>query len=30
VHGLVLATRNAADVEGPGVRVLDPFAAVPR
>jgi hypothetical protein len=27
VHGLVLVTRNAADVEGLGVRVLDPFAA---
>ncbi len=29
VHGLVLVTRNAADVEGLGVRVLDPFAAAP-
>ena len=25
VHGLVLVTRNAADVEGLGVRVLNPF-----
>ena len=25
VHGLTLATRNAADVSGLGVRVLDPF-----
>ena len=29
VHALVLVTRNAADVEGLGVRVLDPFAAAP-
>ena len=29
VHGLVFVTRNAADVEGLGVRVLDPFAAAP-
>lgn len=29
VHGLVLVTRNTADVEGLGVRVLDPFAAAP-
>lgn len=29
VHGLVLVTRNAAGVEGLGVRVLYPFAAVP-
>jgi len=27
VHGLVLVTRNAADVEGLGVRVLNPFKA---
>ena len=27
VHGLVLVTRNVADVEGLGARVLDPFAA---
>ena len=26
VHGLVLVTRNVADVEGLGVPVLDPFA----
>ena len=27
VHGLVVATRNRADFEKAGVRVLDPFAA---
>ena len=27
VHGLVLVTRNTADVAGLGVRLLDPFAA---
>ena len=27
VHGLVLVTRNVVDVEGLGIRVLDPFAA---
>lgn len=30
VHGLVLVTRNTADVEGLGVRVLNPFAEVSR
>lgn len=30
VHGLVLVTRNVADVEGLGARVLDPFAAAPK
>lgn len=30
VHGPVLAIRNAAGVEGLGIRVLDPFAAAPR
>ena len=29
VHGLVLVTRNIADIEGLGARVLDPFAATP-
>ncbi|MBX6374146.1 MAG: type II toxin-antitoxin system VapC family toxin [Acetobacteraceae bacterium] len=29
VHGLVLVTRNTADVEGLGVRVLNPFEAAP-
>ena len=29
VHGLVLVTRNVADVGGLGARVLDPFAATP-
>lgn len=27
VHGLTVATRNAADFEQAGVRVIDPFAA---
>lgn len=30
LHGLTLVTRNAADMGGLGVRVLDPFAATPR
>jgi len=30
VHGLVFVTRNAADVEGLGARVLNPFPAAPR
>jgi toxin FitB len=30
VHGLMLVTRNAADVEGLGVRVLNPFSAASR
>ena len=30
VHGLVLVTRNVADVEGLGARVLDPFVAAPK
>lgn len=29
VHDLVLVTRNAADVEGLGVRVLNPFEPAP-
>ena len=29
VHGLVLATRNVADVIGTGVAVVDPFALPP-
>jgi toxin FitB len=29
VHGLVLVTRNAADVEGLGVPVLNPFVPAP-
>jgi predicted nucleic acid-binding protein len=29
VHGLILATRNVADVIGTGVAVLDPFAMPP-
>jgi len=29
VHGLVLVTRNTADVEGLGAEVLNPFAAGP-
>jgi predicted nucleic acid-binding protein len=29
VHGLVLATRNVADVAGTGVAVVDPFALPP-
>jgi hypothetical protein len=27
VHGLTLVTRNQRDVEGLGVRVLDPFVS---
>ena len=30
VHGLVLVTRNVADVEGLGIRALDPFTAALR
>jgi hypothetical protein len=30
VHGLVLVTRNTADVEGLGVQLLNPFAAASR
>ncbi len=30
VHGLVLVTRNLADMEGRGVATLDPFTSAPK